>query len=360
MRSKAVWWFLLTGALAPAGFGQNARPAPVAKDPLELVKDGAAAVDAAARADATALLDRARSSYALRGTGRAFDVKVTFTVNSGGATEHDGTWQMEDIFDPRLGLRWTARSADGYAITRISTGGRLYGEESGSYVPLRLHEARAALFDPMPTAEHVNRGAIRTATAVFEGMALTCVMLSAGAGGAGAAGRRWDESEECIDPQTGLLRTHSQAPGRYYAYEYDDALQLAGHRLPRRVTITEGGRTVTTLTVESLTELPGADASLFAPTAAMESRGRPEGLGGAQKAGRNLPAPAGGSASTVCVFGVMTPEGQLMEAHSLQPADPNSAAAVAAVRQMSFPRTAAPGPPQQYFLFVTVRFGAAR
>ena len=36
----------------------------------------------------------------------------------------------------------------------------------------------------------------------------------------------------------------------------------------------------------------------------------------------------GATAHAVCVFGIVTPSGQLVEAHSLQPSDPNSQAAV--------------------------------
>jgi hypothetical protein len=69
---------------------------------------------------------------------------------------------------------------------------------------------------------------------------------------------------------------------------------------------------------------------------------------------------ASAEAHTVCVFGVVTPSGQLVEAHSLQPSDPNSDAAVAAVRQMSFARAARPGTqPQQHFVFVVGSFVGA-
>ena len=44
---------------------------------------------------------------------------------------------------------------------------------------------------------------------------------------------RWDEAEECIDPQSELLRTHSPVPGRYFAYEYSDASQPGDRALPR-------------------------------------------------------------------------------------------------------------------------------
>jgi hypothetical protein len=59
----------------------------------------------------------------------------------------------------------------------------------------------------------------------------------------------------------------------------------------------------------------------------------------------------------VCVFGVVTPAGQLVEAHSLQPSDPNSQAALDAAKQMSFSQPSVPGDyPQQHFVFVIEQF----
>src|SRR5581483_4661035 len=153
------------------------------------------------------------------------DLKVSFTVDSGGQTAYDGAWKMEDVFDPKLGLRWTAQGPASYGITRISANGKTYGEDTASYVPLRLQEARAALFDPIPSAANLNRAVIRTSTATFNGLQLTCVLL-AGSGRAATAntGRQWDETEECIDPASGRLQVHSQVPGRYYSYDYTDAV----------------------------------------------------------------------------------------------------------------------------------------
>jgi hypothetical protein len=301
----------------------------------------------------------------LRSAGRGYNLKVSFTVNSGGQTEYDGVWRMEDVFDPDQGFRWTAKASAAYAITRISANGKFYGEETASYIPLRLQEARAALFDPIPSSGSVARASIRTSSAMFNGAQLICVLLSASGNAASpAAGRRWDETEECIDPQSGLLQTQSQVPGRYYAYEYLNAPRLAGHVLPRKVTVTEAGKIVTEISVDSLTELPAADPSLFVPSEEMKARGRAIAMGGAQKisrvAGRGPFAP-GATAQAVCVFGVVTPSGQLVEAHSLQPSDPNSQAAVEAAKQMSFSHPAPLGAlPQQHFVFVIEKFVASR
>lgn len=359
MISKSWLWWILAPSVALA---QGAlRPGAIPADPLELAAGPVAAAQPAAHTAALQLLGRARGNYALRSAGRAFsgqayDIKVAFTVNSGGQTAHDGAWQMEDMFDPRLGFRWTATGPDGYSITRIrAQDGMLYGDETGSYVPLRLQEARAALFDPIPHQDSLGRASVRTSTAEFNGAQLTCVLLSGQAKDAKASGgRRWNEAEECIDPQTGLLATHSPVPGRYFAYDYKDARRFDGRVLPDQVTVTEGGKTVTTISVQSLTALDNADPSLFAPTAEMKANGRPIALGGARK--MDGPPGQGAAGGPVCVFGVVTSAGELMEAHSLQPSSPNSGAAVAAAQQMTFSRPPLGVPAQQYFVYIMERF----
>ncbi|MEI9973712.1 MAG: hypothetical protein WDO73_17680 [Ignavibacteriota bacterium] len=160
---------------------------------------------------------------------------------------------MEDLFAPKLGHRWTATAESGYTVTGLATAGKVYGDESANAVPLRLLEARGVLFDPLQSPTYADQGTIRTATAKFRGAVLTCLLLSRSRDGVHAAsGRDWEEAEECIDPQSGLLQVHSEVPGRYALYDYTDAPQLDGHTLPRSVTIAEAGRTVSKVTVESL------------------------------------------------------------------------------------------------------------
>jgi hypothetical protein len=307
------------------------------------------------------LLARARDSYALRTAGHGYDVKVTFTVNSEGQTDYDGAWEMEDLFDSQLGLRWTAKAAAGFQATRISSHGTSYGEGTGSTIPLRLQEARAALFDPIPSDANIKRESIRTSAAAFNGAKLTCILLSGLATTpTEVAGRRWEETEECIDPQSGLLQIHSQVPGRYYAYDYTNAPRSGDHVLPRKVMVSEAGKIVSTISVESLAEIVGADPGLFVPTAGMKTVRGAIALGTAQKILTVSPQGPGTSDSTihtVCVFGLVTASGQLVEAHSLQPSDPNSQAALEAVKRMTL---TAPGTrraqPEQHFVFVIERF----
>jgi hypothetical protein len=169
-----------------------------------------------------------------------------------------------------------------------------------------------------------------------------------------AIGRGWEETEECVDPQSGRLVVHSQAPGLYAVYDYANAAQLGGHVLARRVTIVEGGKVVATISVESLGAISAADPNTFVPTEGMKAAGRATAMSATTKMSRIHSA---GSVTTVCVFGVVTPTGQLVEAHSLQPSDPNSQAAVEDATRIDFSPTIRGGaPPRQHFVFVIEKF----
>ncbi len=367
MVSSGMLLLIATAGLSLATFGQNAshntlRMAPIPSDPLELVTGEIQVVDTPASREAILqLLTRARDSYSLRGGSYGYDLKVTFAVNSGGQTEYDGAWQMEDISDPQQGLRWTAKAAAGYMTTQIFSNDMFFGEGTAITIPLRLHEARAALFGPIPSAESVDHEMIRTSLATFNGKQVTCILLSSSGNAAAAApGRRWVETEECIDPQSGLLQVQSQVPGRYYAYDYSGAPALEGYTLPRKVIVTEAGKIVSEISVDSLTELPAADPSLFAPTEKMKANGPAIAMAGAQKISRfsrRGPFTSAAMAQPVCVFGLVTSSGKFVEAHSLQPSDPNSRVAVEAAKRMSFSGPASPGArPQQHFVFVIENF----
>ncbi len=361
MDTRRISWLIVALALTLPAIGQDARKiAPIPTDPLEMVNGRIENVDTQARRQsALELLNRAGNNYSLRSSPEAYDLKVTFTVNSGGQTDYDGVWHMEDIFDPQQGLRWTAQAAAGYSITEIIANGRFYGDATQDYIPLRLHEARAALFAAMPSPADLLHARIRTSASSFQGASLTCVLLSgSGKPAAAAPGRRWEETEECIDPQTGLLKVHSQIPGRYYAYDYSNAPQLAGHVVPSRITVTEAGKTVSEISVDSLKQLPSVDPTLFVPTQQMLDRGRAVSMAGALKISRVVGVSAG-APQTVCVFGLVTPSGQLVEAHSLQPSNPDSPAALEAAKQMNFSRPSPAGHtevPQQHLVFIIEKF----
>jgi hypothetical protein len=347
--------------------GQNApRIIPTPRDAGELVTGEAQiARTAASREGVLRLLNRARNNYQLKSSGQAWDLKVRFTVDSQGATNYDGAWAMEDVFAPEQGDHWTATSDSGYTITGIFGKNAIFTEGTASAIPLRLQEARAMLFNPLPSAPHARGGSIRTFQAAARGSQLTCILLTQAHDLSNpTVGRGWDETEECIDSQSGLLKMHSEAPGRYAVYDYSGATPFDGHTLPRTVTITEGGRVVSTISVESLEAVGQPDPDLFVPTDAMKAAGVATTMASAIRISRTQgqgPFTSAMTAKPVCVFGLVTPYGQLVEAHSLQPSDPNSEAAIKDAQLIDFvPFLPASGPPQQRFVFVVEKFISAQ
>jgi len=343
-------------------FAQNApRMAPVPDDPLELVTGPVHAVTAADRAAALQLLGRARNNFGWRTAGAAYHLKVRFAVDSQGQTNYDGTWETDDVFDPQRGLRWTAKTSSGYRTTRISSNGAVHGEGTAGLMPLRLQEARGLLYDPLPSPDYADRGSIRTASATFRGTVVTCLLLAHTRNPANPPiGRGWEENEECVDAQSGLLRMHSEAPGRYVVYEYGNATRIGSLVPPQTITVNEAGRVVSTISVESVEEISPPDPSLYAPTDAMNAGGQVTSISSATKLSRvhgKGPFTSAMTARPVCVFGVVTPEGQLVEAHSLQPSDPNSEAAVADAKSLDFASSApADTSPHQHFVFIIEKF----
>jgi hypothetical protein len=364
---RSMIWREVASGLPLVVFGQGAaRLAPVPADNLELVTGPVhEATTEDDRSAALQLLGRAHDNFSLRSAHTAYDLKVAFTANSLGQTNYDGDWEMEDVYVPGKGTRWSAQAVAGYKTTRINSHGKNYAEGTASAIPLRLHEARGLLMDPLPTPAYADRGSIRTASATFRGAAVACLLLSQNRKPAyPATGRGWDESEECIDANTGLLQTHSEAPGRYVVYEYAKTTQLDGRTVPQTVTVTEAGRVVSTITVESLKAIAAPDASQFVASDSMKTGGQAVTLGGAVKLsrihGQAVPASAG-TVAPVCVLGVLTAAGQLVEAHSLQPSDPNSEAAVADARSIDFsPTIPAGAAPQQHLVVVVERFVSAK
>jgi len=348
---------LLIGALSgvPAFAQSRGIAAPVPRDPLEFAAGEMAVADSLAQQRAVQLLTRAREHYALRNARQGYRLKVSFQVDSGGQTQYDGDWEMEEIYAPGLGQRWTAKTK-GYTTTQIVANGLRFGEQTGTYVPLRLHQVRATLFDPIGIP---NNRDIRSVTATFRGIQMTCVLVAGPEHVATMApGRRWDETENCIDADSGLIQTHSVVPGWYYVYDYTDAPQLGEHTLPRQVSVIEGGKTVVRVHVDSLTEYSDADPKLF--TAAKEMTWGVN-MAAQQKMTvypQKGPIPPDAKIQPVCVFGLVTPEGQLVEAHAIDSSAPDSKAALEYAKSMHFAPPNPQGAAQQHFVFLIEKFVA--
>ncbi len=333
------------------------RTVPVPSDGLEPTAGSIRVLEAPQdRAEMIELLNRARENYRLRDAGRGYDLKTSFTVNSGGRTKYDGAWTMEEIFAPGLGTRWTATAAAGYTTTRIRANGLSYEAGTADTIPLSLHQAHGALLGAMESVANAGREQIRASTMAFQGARLTCVLLSdSEKAPAPAAERGWNETDECIDPASGLLRVHSLVRGRYAVYDYTNAVDFHGHLLPRRLIITEAGAPVVDLHVDSLEDLSEPDPALFVPTGPMLANGPATEIAGAIKLQAPIESGAvatGSMRQPTIVLGLLTSGGEIVEAHALRPSDPASEAAVESVEALSLPARSSGEMPEQHEVFV--------
>jgi hypothetical protein len=348
--------------LTPIVFCQSGPDiARVPENPLELASSGVRVVDAPEERDALIrLMAKAHSYYTLKETQQAYRLKTSFTVSSGGRTEFDGGWQMDEVFSPDLGVHLTARTA-GTVFERLSTSNLTYSNTPAGTFPLRLHEAHGHLLGPLESTGNLRRDMIRTVSASLNGAPVTCLLLSGARrlSEAGAPGRLWQEREECLDPGTGHLLLHSPAPGLYVLYDFSRTVRFQDKELPIKMTVIENEATVIEERVESLEALPAVDPSEFTPTAQMRSQRPGTSMASLQKMtlGPTRP-PFSATIQTVVVFGLLTPDGAITEAHALQSSDPALIdAALQRVSQMKLQSPAAPGAVrEQHELFAVVHF----
>jgi hypothetical protein len=176
---------------------------------------------------------------------------------------------MVELSDGGSHWRWMAKLQDSLVI-RIGVNGRVYGTNPSELVPLRVQMIRSALH--WPIKRNAGASAIRAADVERDGKAISCLLLS-GSIPPNPAPRSWVENEYCIDPDTGLLQTWSEAPGIFAVYDYGGAAEFHGHMLPRQISIFEEGHIVVQARVESLEDSPNIDASLFQPTPEMVEEG---------------------------------------------------------------------------------------
>jgi len=331
---------------------------PVPENRLELASSGVHVVDVPEERDALIrLLDKARSYYTLREARQAYHLKTSFTVTSGGRTEFDGDWQLDEMFSPSHGFRLTARTA-GYVFEQLRTSNLTYQDTPGGTFPLRLHEAHGHLLGPLESTRNMRRDLIRTVDASLNGAPVTCLLLSDArrSSEAGAPGRLWQEREECLDPQTGHLLLHSPAPGLYVLYDFSQPVKFESKELPGKMTVVENETTVIEERVESLEALAKVDPNDFTPTAQMRSKRPGTAMSGLEKFTLGPTRPSSATIQTVVIFGLLTPDGKVAEAHALQSSDPALIeAALRRVSQIRFQSAVAPGADrEQHELFAVV------
>jgi hypothetical protein len=253
---RSVHILLLAGSIA---LGQ--RPvAPIPADPHELVT-GEVQVPATPgdRAAIFSLLERGKQNSDMHMPGSApFLIKMSF--NAAGAVAHTGTGEISETWLSGRSWRYEQTMGD-YSEVRIGVRGQTY-EKKVNEVPLRVQMLRNAMF--WPVGGNPSNSSLRSAAAQWDGKPVTCVLLGNGEQ-ANAPGRRWEETEYCVDNASGLLKIYSRAPGSYAVYAYGQDVQFHGRQVPDQITMYMGGAEVMQAHLSSITDAADVDQSLLTP-----------------------------------------------------------------------------------------------
>jgi hypothetical protein len=335
MRTSARFFGLFIPSLLgiPVLLAQTNPPPP---DPQEVVtREPHTLSKPAERSAALDLLDRARQNYNLHDISVPYALKVSFETN--GAAQNEGQGTMEELSNGGSHWRWMAKLQDSLVI-RIGVNGRVYGTNPSELVPLRVQMIRSALH--WPIMRNAGVSAIRAASVERDGKAMSCLLLSASIP-PNPGPRSWVENEYCIDPDTGLLQTWSEAPGIFVVYDYGGAAEFHGHMLPRQLSIFEGGHIVVQARVESPEDSPNIDASLFQPTPEMVEEGGSFTLASPNRFPMRVDpsdAPTSTFFQPVIVHAILdAQDGRVLDAEALQNSDRDlSRAAMDLVRSTSF------------------------
>jgi hypothetical protein len=254
-------------------------------------------------------------------------------------------------------FRWSARLGD-YSQLRIFYEGAAYDDKPRGSIPLRIQMVRQSVF--WPVTGRFAPALIRMATAKWQGTDVACMLVSGARNDASPTpGRRWEETEYCIEPKTGLLRTYSEAPGIYTVYDYSEKFEFHGRTLARQISIVEDGVTVLQIHLDSLTDAANSDPDQFVPTKKMLSHGPGDILVGPFRFPQSVGAPPGrnGVIQPVIVHAVLDKKGHVVEAEALQHTDSAlSDAALAIVERSTYSRPENDGRPVQREAFINVQF----
>ena len=203
----------------------------------------------------------------------------------------------------------------------------LYSNQPGGVLPLRLMQVREAIF--FNFAQIGPRLPLRTATGYVNGAEQRCVLLGSNVPGRPSdGGRGWDDSEYCVDSNTGLLTIYSPVPGLYVHYDYSNAITFHGKTIPGSFTISEAGRTVIEAKTESVSDPADPKSTLFDPagmtalgvgrdmTPALHVRAMAPVDAAVFRSGANL------AMQVVVLHGSVSPDGHVSETEILASSDP--------------------------------------
>ena len=326
-------------------------------DPLELATGPTTVPDTPQKRELLLnLLEHARQNNGMHAPGTPpFAMKVSF--NSNGTSRYTGFGEIEETWMSGQTFRWSARLGD-YSQLRIFYEGAAYDDKPRGPIPLRIQMVRSSVF--WPVTGRFAPALIRMATANWQGAEVACMLISGGMNDATPTpGRRWEETEYCIEPKTGLLRTYSEAPGIYTVYDYSETLQFHGRTLARQISIVEDGATVLQIHIDSLADAANSDPDQFVPTKKMLSHGPGDILVGPFRFPQFVPAPPGhnGVIQPVIVHAVLDKKGHVVEAEALQHSDSLLMdAALTIVERSNYSKQEGDGKPVQREAFINVQF----
>jgi hypothetical protein len=343
---------IAAAALLPLWIAQAA-PQTAPADPLELAGGSITTAQTAdARTSLIGLLERARQNNNLHVAGGApFDLRVSFTASGGGS--YSGPGSIEEMWVSESRWRWVEQLA-GFNQTRVFDLWA-YDTPPQDYQPLRLHMARQSIF--WPVAGNLSTAFLRSAPATWQGMALTCVLLSYSDNAANTPGRQWQEMEYCIDPKSGLLHVLSLVPGMYTTYDYADAWQFNHATLPRRFTVVQNGAPVLQASIDNLAPLANTDPASFTPSDQMKGPGPV--IQPPTRYSVTIPSPTGRAEAPAVILIEVAADGHVLEAEPLEAA--NSALAATAmdfVKGYTFPPAYRGRVPLQREIFFRLHFSA--
>lgn len=362
--------FLLLLSLSLTGFAQGGSPsaplnpgptAPIPSDPHEIATgETQVALAPSERSSVLALIERAREKSDLTFAGSAaFALDVSFDASSQTQSSAPSSGKIQETWLDPQHWQWTAQLG-GYSQTRLFLDGKAYDENVTSPLPLRLQMARDAIFWPAPAA---GRLLVRTTSASWDGKNVTCVLTSGGGSTDATPGRRWVESEWCIDPQSGLLQIFSLVPGLYAVYDYDSALKFQGRVLPRQITVYENGNTVLHVRLERVRAANAKDSGPMSPTEQTKANGpkniveEPVRL---QLFGNPPPGADNSVIQPVYVHALLGPNEQVLEAETLQNPSPTLVQAAIERAKILVPNSLPPNAPNyQREVFLNLEFNPA-
>lgn len=197
------------------------------------------------------------------------------------------------------------------------------------------------------------------ARAKWNGMEVMCALLGTEAETSTTGGRAWGEKEYCVDPQEGLLRLYSEAPGSYVTYDYTNALHFHGRTLAREIGVAQGSEIVLQIHIESMED---PDPSMFAPTKKMLANGPGIVLRAPIRLNERAASPSSGTVQPVIVHAAIDNQDKAVEAELLQSGDSNlDSIALKLVKRAPYSVSHfAEGLPVQDEAFIQVSFDGVR